>query len=212
MVKRPTLILLIVLALAIGAYLLIKNRPLKSTESTPTVLGNTFLVTKSDGVLQSLRINDSQGHTVQLQRDPSKVWVVTAPTPGEADQALASAAETQVGALRIVTTLETIPDLSTVKLDSPAYIIELKFDSGIQHKLEVGDLTPTGSGYYLRYDGGKVYVISQNGIDSLLNLLKAPPYPPTATPAATDTPTLTPTLEATTPTVTITLGTATQTP
>jgi hypothetical protein len=212
MVKRPTLILLIILALAIGAYFLIKNRPLKSTESTPTVLGNTFLVTKSDGVLQSLRINDDQGHTVQLQRDPSKVWVLAAPTPGEADQALAGAAETQVGALRIVTTLETIPDLSAIKLDSPACTIELKFDSGIQHKLEVGDLTPTGSGYYVRYDGGKVYVISQDGIDSLLNLLKAPPYPPTATPAATDTPTLTSTLEVTTPTVTIIPGTATLTP
>jgi hypothetical protein len=201
MVKRPTLILLIILALAIGAYFLIKNRPLKSTESTPTALGSTFLVTEADGTLQSLRIDDDQGDVVQLQRDPSKVWVLAAPTPGEADQAL-----------RIVTTLETIPDLSTIKLDSPAYTIELKFDSGIQHKLEVGDLTPTGSGYYVRYDDGKVYVISQDGIDSLLNLLKSPPYPPTATPAATDTPTLTPTLEATTPTVTITPGTATPTP
>jgi hypothetical protein len=212
MVKRPTWILLIILALAIGAYFLIKNRPLKSSQSTPTATGNTYLVTKADGTLQSLRIDDNQGNVVQLQRDPSKVWVLAAPTPGEADQALAGAAETQVGALRIVTTLETIPDLSVVKLDSPAYTIVLMFDSGIQHKLEVGDLTPTGSGYYVRYDNGKVYVISQSGIDSLLNLLKAPPYPATPTPAVTDTPSLTPTLEVVPPTETSTSGTVSPTP
>jgi hypothetical protein len=200
MVKRPTLILLFVLALAIGAYFLIKNHPLESTTATPTALGNTFLVTDADGVLQSLRISDNQGHTVQLLRDPSKVWMLGAPTSGEADQALAGAAETQVGALRIVTTLETAPDLSIVKLDTPVYTMELTFDSGIQHKLEVGDLTPTGSGYYVRYDDGKVYVISQSGIDSLLNLLNAPPYPATATPAATETPSLTPTSGTASPT------------
>ncbi len=212
MIKRSTWILLIVLALAVGAYFLIKNRPVKSTEATPTASGSNFLVTQADGNLQSLRIEDTEGNVVQMQLDPSKVWVLSAPTPGEADQSLAGAAGTQVGALRIVTTLETAPDLSAIKLDSPAYTIKLTFDSGVSHTLEIGDLTPTSSGYYVRYDDGKVYVISQSGIDALLNLLTAPPYPATPTPAATDTATLTPTIEAATPTVTVSSETATATP
>jgi hypothetical protein len=199
MVKRSTWILLAILALVIGAYFLLKNRPMKPGQATPTALGNTFLVTKSDGVLQSLQINDAQNHTVRMQRDPNGIWVITAPTTGEADQSLASAAETQVGALRIVTMLETTPELGAIQLAKPAYIIELTFNSGTQHKIEVGGLTPTSSGYYVRYDSKNIYVVSQDGIDALLNLLKAPPYPPTETPAPTDIP-LTTTPETITPT------------
>ena len=199
MVKRSTWILLAILALVVGAYFLITNRPAKPGQATPTALGNTFLVSKSDGVLQSLQIDNTQFYTFRMQRDPNGVWVITAPSAGEADQGLAGAAETQVGALRIVTMLETSPDLSAIQLAKPVYTIELTFNTGARHKIEVGGLTPTSSGYYVRYDSKNIYVISQDGIDSLLNLLKTPPYPPTATPALTDTPPST-TLETVTPT------------
>jgi len=212
MVKRPTIVLLVVLALVVGAYFVIKSHPFNTSGASPTATSSSYLITSADGVLQSLRIDDNQGHTVMIQRDPSKVWVVAKPTPAEADQSLAGAAETQVGALQILTILDTTPDLSTIGLDPPADTIQLTFDSGIQHKLEVGALTPTSSGYYVRFDGAQIYVISQSGIDSLLNLLTAPPYPATATPVFTETPAETPTPEAATPTVSATQATETATP
>ena len=171
MVKRPTWILLAVLALAVGAYFLIKNQSSKANALTPTPTANSFLITQADGVLQSLRISDGKGNTFQMQRDLSKAWVITAPTSGAADQGLAGAAETQVGALSIVTILE----------------------SGASHKIEVGSMTPTSSGYYVRFDSGKTYIIAQSGIDALVNLLTAPPFPATATPVATAEATSTPT-------------------
>jgi len=143
------------------------------------------LITQADGVLQSVHIYDKKGNNFQMQRDLSKSWVITAPTSGVADQGLAGAAETQVGALRIVTALETSPEPSAVGLDVPASTLELGFASGKSHKIEVGSVSPTGSGYYVRYDGGKIYILSQSGIDALLNLLTAPPYPATATPSLT---------------------------
>ncbi len=124
-------------------------------------------------------------HDFQMQRDFSKTWVITAPSTGIADQALAGAAETQVGALRIVTTLDPAPEAGAVGLVHPAFTFELGFVSGANHKLEIGDLTPTSSGYYVRYDGAKTLVIGQAGIDALLKLLTAPPFPTTATPSAT---------------------------
>ena len=72
----------------------------------------------------------------------------------------------------------------------------LGFVSGSTHKIEVGNLTPTSSGYYVRFDGGKIYVIAQSGIDALLNLLTSPPFPATATPVATPVPINTPTPSA----------------
>ena len=185
MVKRPTWIMLAILALAVGAYFLIKNQPSKVKTATPTATGGSYLVTQANGVLQSLRISDSKGNNFQMQRDLSKSWVIIAPTSGAADQGLAGAAETQVGALSIVTRLTNPPDLSAVGLTVPAYTLELGFVNGTSHKIEVGNLTPTSSGYYIRFDGRTIFVIEKSGIDAILNLLTAPPFPATATAVAT---------------------------
>jgi hypothetical protein len=198
MIKRTTWILLVILALVIVAYFMVKSRSsATSSEVTPTALGNSFLVTQADGTLQVLRISDKQNHLFQMQRDSSGTWVVTLPTPGAADQSLAGAAETQVGALRIVTTLDNSLNLGDAGLDSPSDTIELTFVSGLKHVIQVGTLTPTNSGYYVRFDAGNLYVVSQSGIDALLNLLTAPPFPATEAPAPTIQETATPTFEVT---------------
>jgi hypothetical protein len=193
MVKRSTWILLVILAVVVGAYFLIKNQPSKGLALTPTATQAGFLITKADGVLQSLRITDNKGNNFQMQRNLSKAWVITAPTSGEADQGLAGAAETQVGALSIVTKLNTTPDINVAGLTVPAYNLELGFVNGASHKIEVGSITPTSSGYYVRFDGGNFYVIEKSGIDAVLNLLTSPPFPATATPVATPESTGTPT-------------------
>jgi hypothetical protein len=193
MVKRPTWILLATLALVVAAYFLIKNQPSKSTTLTPTATGANYLITQAYGVLQSLQISDSKGNHFQMQRDLSKSWVITEPTSGAADQGLAGAAETQISALSIVTTLSSPPALNTIGLAIPACTIDLRFINGTSHKIEVGNLTPTASGYYVRFDNGKIFVIAQSGIDSVLNLLTSPPFPATATPVATSDTSSTPT-------------------
>lgn len=201
MIKRPTLILLVILALVIVVYFVIKNRPsATSPEPTPTALGNNFLITQADGTLVGFRIYDKQNRIVQMQRDTSGMWIVTLPTSGAADQSLAGAAETQVGALRIVTTLDNQLNLVDAGLDSPAYTIELTFVSNLKHVIQVGTLTPTNSGYYVRFDAGNLYVVSQSGIDALLNLLNAPPLNSTETPFPTIDVTSLPTLDVATPT------------
>jgi hypothetical protein len=194
MVKRSTWLLLAILALAIGAYYFLMKHPSKTTEPTPTATANSILLTQADGVLQSLSIYDQGGNTFQMQRDLSKIWVIIAPTSGVADQALADAAESQISALRVVTMLETQTDPSSIGLASPVDTLVVSFANGTSHKIEIGNMTPTGSGYYVRYDDEKIYVISQSGIDAILKLLIAPPYPATETPNPTteSTSTLTP--------------------
>lgn len=201
MIKRPTWILLVILAMVIVAYLVIKSRHAAiSTELTPTALGNNFLITQAAGTLQSLRIYDKQDRIVQIQRDISGTWIVTLPTPGVADQSLAEAAATQVGALRIVTTLDNQLNLVDAGLDSPGYTIELAYANGLTHAIQVGTLTPTNSGYYVLFDTGELYVVGLSGIDALLDLLAAPPFPATATPIPPSEELTTPTFEAAVPT------------
>jgi hypothetical protein len=177
MIKQTTWIFLGVLVLALVAYFVITRQTSEtSSQSTPTGLGENFLVTSADGKLQSLRIYDQYNRKVQIQRETNGIWIVTQPIPEAADQSLAGAAETQVGALRIVTILQSQLNLVDAGLDSPAYTIELTFDSGKKHVIQVGTLTPTNSGYYVSYDAKNLYIISQAGIDALLNLLAAPPF------------------------------------
>ena len=90
--------------------------------------------------MQVLRITDTQNNVFQMQRDSSGTWGITLPTPGTADQSLAGAAETQVGALRIVTTLDISLNLSDAGLNTPAYTIELTFEDGLKHVIQVGNL------------------------------------------------------------------------
>jgi hypothetical protein len=185
MIKRPTIILLIILIFVVGAFLFTKYHPLQSSQATPTSTGSQFLITSSDGTLMRVSIQDNNGNLVEMQRDPSQTWIIIQPELGSADQSKASAAETQAGALRIISELTTPPELSEMGLDSPALTIALDFNSGIHHQISVGNLTPTSNGYYVQFDGQKIFVVSQSGIESLRNLLTNPPYQPTATLTAT---------------------------
>ncbi len=209
MIKRPTWILLVILALVLVVYFVIKNQAsMTAASSTPTP-SDTFLITPLDSTLQVLRITDSQDHIFQMQRDTSGTWVVTLPSSGIADQGLAGAAESQVGALRIVTTLDSSLNVADAGLSTPVDTIELTFVNNLRHVIQVGNLTPTGSGYYVHFDSGKLFVVSQAGIDALLKLLTAPPFPSTETPLSTIQETVTPTLVPVTPTSTLEASTPT---
>jgi hypothetical protein len=67
-------------------------------------------------------------------------------------------------------------------LDDPEYRMDLKFTSGVERNVEVGVITPTESGYYVRVDGGEIVIVSKYTLDSLFGLLNNPPYMPTETP------------------------------
>ncbi len=188
MIKRPTWILLGLLLLVVAAYAGLKKWPIKSGQTTPTATPQGYLMTAADGTLTVLQITDNTGHTFRMQRNSQNNWVIILPQTGDADQSLAAAAETQAKALQITTDLQTPTDLGTFGLASPADMIDLGFSTGAQHKIEVGAVTPTNSGYYVRFDG-KYYVVNKYGLDALLKLLTEPPYPATPTPAVTEPPT-----------------------
>ncbi len=209
MIKRSTWIVIVLLGLSIAAYFLFKNRAAHvASIATPTAVGNRYLLDLSKDKLKSLRITSStQSKPVQIERDNNGIWKISLPAISPADQSAAEAAETQLGALLIVTSLDTPPALADMGLTAPAYTLQLTLMSGAVHTLEIGNETPTGSGYYVRLDGGTVSVVSTSGIDPLTAMLTNPPYPATETPPPTQVPTVilesaTPTLEAASPTLT----------
>jgi hypothetical protein len=204
MVKRSTWLWLVLFLAVVGAFLYLKYRPAPEAEPTPTavVAVSSYLFTEEDGTLVRIRIYDRQYNIVMLERPAGGLWTMVLPESGPADLAHAEAGATQILALEIVSTVKNPQPLSFLGLDFPAYVMKVAFENGAEHVLEIGNKTPTGSGYYVRFDEGTVYIINPDGIDALLNLLTNPPtLPPTSTPVpATPTPDPSATLPPATPT------------
>jgi hypothetical protein len=80
--------------------------------------------------------------------------------------------------------LDTVPDVDPeiIGLEDPEYVLTIDFADGGERSVDVGVMTPTESGYYVR-DADKIVIVSRSAIDALLELLTSPPLLTTLTPA-----------------------------
>jgi hypothetical protein len=201
--RRPifqagTWISIFMLAALVGlAFYLSREKEKTGAEATPT-LEKAFIFTEADGAVSSIEVKPAEGDAVKIAHNAQNAWVLEMSNEEvEANQGLAEAAATQVTALSISTQIEEGKSPSIFGLDKPTYVITVEFKGGKTRTLEVGDLTPTNSGYYVRLDKGKMLVTDVSGIEALLQLRSSPPYLNTPTPTAlppTETPV--PTAEA----------------
>ena len=203
-IKSQTWIVLLIFVLMIGAvYYLNNKKKTDAAEATPA--GDiSFVFTETDGTPSSIEIKPATGETVKVARDAKNVWALELPIKTEADQSAAEAAASQIFALQVIGTVDADP--SNFGFDAPAFVITIKFADGTTHTLEIGDLTPTQSGYYVRLDKAKMMIVDSYGIDSLLQLAAFPPYLNTPTPSPlppTETP-VSPTEAVSTPEVSVT--------
>jgi len=182
--KRSTWIVLglFLLLASLTIYLNQKEPATEETEITPSATAE-FLLSDSDGLPTRISIESDTGEQVVIARKETGEWAVKQPLEAEADQGAAEAAATQLKALRVISHPEVDPDI--VGLNRPSYTMIVKLTSGSEKTVRIGELAPTGSGYYANTNNSEeVLILSQNGLDSLLNLLESPPYESTATPSS----------------------------
>lgn len=188
--RRSTIVTLIFFLLVLGAAYYFNNRAkTAAAEATPeaTTPPIEYLFPPSEGFPTRIRVASKAGEVVEVARNEENAWVLTLPEKAEADQASSEAAATQVATMRIV---ERVPSLSpeAVGLDIPEYKFTFQFPGG-ERTVEVGSLTPTESGYYVRSEGSGIVIVSRSAVDALVGLLTTPPYAPTTTPTtAAETP------------------------
>jgi len=182
--RRPTVIYLLLFLAMAGTYYYLNNRPKPADISVTLEPASvvSYLFTAEDGVPTGIRIESKAGDTVEVARDADNAWALTLPIEAKADQGSAEAAARQVTTMQI---LDNIPDidLEIVGLSVPEYSLTIKFTSGVERKVEIGVITPTESGYYVRDTNGDVLIVSRSAVDSLLGLLNNPPYLETPTPS-----------------------------
>ncbi len=185
MIRRSTLVVLIVLAALIAFSFYLKNQQAtQAARPTPTE-GSASLFTTADGSPTDVKIVAAAGNSVEFGRDPTGTWVVKAPLAVPADQGASEAAATQVTGLRVLSNVQL--GLDVVGLDKPTETLNVTFNSGKTHRLLIGSVTPIQNGYYCQLDGGSVVVVDKPGMDALLGLLTSPPYLATLTPVASPT-------------------------
>ncbi len=188
--RAGTLITLAAFILVIGAAIYMNRQAEEKANATETpVAEETFVFDESLNV-SAIEISTTEGGSARIERNADKAWVLSKPEKAEADQGASEAAATQIGALRVVVSIDNADDLSIFGLDTPDYIINIEFEDGTKGVLEVGDKTPTENGYYVRKDKKEVFVVGVSGIDTLATLISTPPYlnTPTPSPTATSTP------------------------
>lgn len=181
--RRSTIFYILLLLILAGVYYYLNNReePADIAVTLEPQEEVSYLFSFDLGAPTSISIESKTGEIVEVERNAENAWALILPTEAAADQASVEAAASQITVIQI---LDRLPDISPqdVGLDDPEYKMDLKFTSGVERNIEVGVVTPTESGYYVRVDGGEVVIVSRYTLDSLLGLLNNPPYMPTETP------------------------------
>lgn len=188
--RAGTWITLAAFILVIGAALYMNRQAEEKAAATETPGTEETFIFDETLAVNAIEVSNADGVSARIERNADKAWVLSKPEKAEADQGASEAAATQIGAIRIIIPVENADDLSIFGLDTPDYLINVEFEDGTKSTLEVGDKTPTENGYYVRKDKKDVFVVALSGIDTLGNLLIAPPYlnTPTPSPTATETP------------------------
>ncbi len=186
MIRRSTVVYIVLLLILVGAYYYINHRAktadAKSTATAEPSAEVTYLFPAEAGTPSSIRVESKTGKAVEVARGADNAWALTQPIAAKADQGAAEAAATQVTTIQV---LDSVPDVDPkiVGLDVPEYVLTIKFTSGVERKVDVGVVTPSESGYYVRDASGKIVIVSKDAIDALLGLLENPPYLETPTPS-----------------------------
>ena len=180
--KRSTWIATVIfLALAGLLFYLNQREPTEEAVEITPPAPVEFLLSESDSNPTSIDIQSETGEQVVIARNEAGVWVLEKPIETGADQASAEAAASQLTSLRIESRPEVPPEAAG--LVPPSYTLTVKLSGGTEKTVRIGDLAPTGIGYYAQVNGSdKTLIINQTGLEALLTLLESPPYvEPTAT-------------------------------
>jgi hypothetical protein len=176
MIRRSTWYLVAVFVVVLGGAVYWQQRPPDSPENEPTPIPAAQpLLPVTPEELAGLQVQEINGGVVILERAAGGAWELVQPAGVETDQAQVETKLGQLTSLRVKTSLEPAADLSIFGLDSPAYRVSLSTTDGQEYGLAIGDLTPTGDGYYVQLNGNPPQVINKINMESFLGILDEPP-------------------------------------
>lgn len=137
--------------------------------------------------LQSIEVHNANGsYTFFYDEDKKDFFIkdyLDAPYSKEMFSSLITAAGYPSTMKRVTTKAEDLGEYGLGEKDDPAYYV-IKTRDGITHKVYIGNMIPTGAGFYAKYDGrDAIYIvessISQTILAPVTNLITAMLFLPT---------------------------------
>lgn len=192
MLQRNTVILLVLFAIVLAVAVLIQRQEPEDTPegSLPTPVPSRFLLELDPNQVDSLRVSGASGEAVAFEKKNDLWLAVEPPAPAEnVDQTQLTSTISQLSAIRVLNELENPPALDAIGLDVPDYAITFSMPEEGEQKIEIGDESPVGNGYYIRLNRGSPKLVDKFVLDRFIAFLETPPIIPT--------PTITPTLSIT---------------
>ncbi|MGI6668652.1 MAG: DUF4340 domain-containing protein [Acetivibrionales bacterium] len=152
---KNAIILVLIVALLAGVYVFVlKTRP-ESEDNTSDLLKLTDYISSD---VESVTLENPDGTFVIVRKDDE--WVLSSPSDLKYDSSVLSSIVINAASItadRLVE--ENAQDIAKYGLDDPV-IVRMKTKDGKETVLEVGDRTPTKSGYYIKFAGeNDVYII-----------------------------------------------------
>ncbi len=191
MVRRSTLILLVVFALLVGIAWILQRNQTNKQEIAATMTPTTtvaYLYNLSGRQVDDINITDSYGNQVEVYLDSaSGNWAIRNLPIEQADSIQIESITAQLLALQAVETLIQPPPLDSIGLEAPTYTINITTTDGGQLVVNVGSITPIGTGYYVKVGSDRIVIVDKVVMDDIVNSLSNPPLLPTATPEVVST-------------------------
>lgn len=198
MIRKTTWIVLVVFILLLAGVVILQrvqgNVTLVKEEVTPSATSAPLLL----GNLQAQDIVaidwTGEGQTITLTKAADGSWSLGPGTNGPVEAGQVEQLRASLVSLHAASQLGASNPLDAIGLSVPTNIISLRTTSGQLTQINLGSVTPTGSGYYVQVDSNAPVVVDKYAIDSVLDLLKptswVTPTPLPETPAvqATATP------------------------
>jgi len=172
--KRSTLILLLIAAVASVAIYFIEVRSGKPRDEEPEKSRPAFKFNREDVTGISLVRGGQQ--PVNLENQNNK-WVITRPISAAADESMLNALVGSLVSARIERDFAPSGgDLKQYGLSEPAVKLEVKLKNGETHRVELGSKDQFGSSAYVKIDGSKNVATVSSGLltnaDKSLNDLR----------------------------------------
>jgi hypothetical protein len=184
MLRRSTWLLVFLVVLVAGVIIYLRQDEQATREeakSFPT-LPTRYLLDPAEGKPNRIRLESTSGGVVEVALNMQGQWEVVLPFGGLARQGDIGAMLTTLTSMRYIKEVEELTP-SDLGLDPPAYVLTIYLKSGAQHILEIGDKTPSESGYYTRFDGKRLLIVELSSIEGLTLMADNPPYQVTPTPS-----------------------------
>ena len=175
MISRTTWIvfaIFIALLVVLGIYQ--RNESFKEVKATPTSSPEALLEGEHSEII-ALYLENDEGDYVELQLDHDGNWIFLEPKSVAVDTLALDSKLNQINSLRVLSRISPTPPKKDIGLDNPRLLVRLELVDGSKPTFYIGNITPTGSGFYVGTEQGEVLVVSKVGIDELNEVINTPP-------------------------------------